>query len=129
VSGVAESTAWVPFVLVCAIGLGRTLTASAPSPPAPIDDAQKRDAFRFVASDEYLERREASKTFPTDLWSRDDDFHQRESSRARDWAKSHHARVEDVLLAVDEGIRSGWPTGNPKPLVATVPPCRPRAIY
>ncbi|MGD0526899.1 MAG: hypothetical protein ABSE49_17260 [Polyangiaceae bacterium] len=128
-SGIAESTAWVPFVLVCAIGLGRTLTASAPSPPAPIDDAQKRDAFRFVASDEYLERREASKTFPTDLWSRDDDFHQREASKARDWARTHHASVGDTLSAVDEGMREHWLTGSSNPLVVTVPPCRPRAIY
>jgi hypothetical protein len=75
------------------------------------------------------ERREASKTFPSDLWSRDDDFHQRESSRARDWAKSHHARVSDVLSAVDEGLRERWPSGSPGPLSATVPPCRPRAVY
>jgi hypothetical protein len=122
-------SAWAPFAIVCAIALGRVLLAHAPARPAPLDEAQQREAFRHVASDETAERREAAKAFPTDMWSRDDDFHQRESSRARDWAKSHHARVEDVLLAVDEGIRSGWPTGNPKPLVATVPPCRPRAIY
>lgn len=123
------NTAWIPFALVCAIGLGRAVTASVPSRPPAIDDAQRHDAFRFVASDEGPERREASKTFPTDLWSRDDDFHQREASRAREWAKTHHARVGDALSAVDEGLREHWPSGSPTPLVATVPPCRPRAIY
>lgn len=122
-------SAWAPFAVLCAIALGRALLARAPEALPPLDQAQQREAFRFVASDETAERREAAKTFPTDVWSRDDDFHQRESSRARDWARSHRARVEDVLLAIDEGIRSGWPTGNPKPPVATVPPCRPRAIY
>ncbi len=121
--------AWGPFALVCALGLGRALTASAPPPPPPIDEAQRHDAFRFVASDEGPERREAAKTFPTDLWSRDDDFHQRESSKARDWARTHHAAVGDALSAVDEGMREHWSTGSSTPLVATVPPCRPRAIY
>jgi hypothetical protein len=121
--------AWAPLAAVCAVAVVRAVFASAPARPAPLADDQRREAFRFVASDERAERREAAKTFPTDLWSRDDDFHQRESSRARDWAKSHHARVEDVLLAVDEGIRAHWPTGTSNQPVATVPPCRPRAIY
>jgi hypothetical protein len=120
---------WAPFALVCAIALGRALTASVPAQPAPADDAQRREAFRFVASDEVAERREAAKTFPTDLWSRDDDFHQREQKRARDWAKSHQVRVGDALSAIDEGLREGWPTGASLPPVVTVPPCRPRAIY
>lgn len=122
-------SAWVPFLVLCAAALVRALLASPPERPGPMDEAQRRDAFRFVTSDELAERREAAKTFPTDVWSRDDDFHQRESARAREWARQHHARFEDVLLAVDEGLRAGWPTGNPQPLVATVPPCRPRAIY
>jgi hypothetical protein len=121
--------AWGPFAAVCVVAVGRALTASAPAPLVPLDDAQQREAFRFVASDEVSERREAAKVFPTDLWSRDDDFHQRELRRARDWAGSHHANLQDVLAAVDEGLRSHWPSGSSKPLVATVPPCRPRAIY
>lgn len=123
------NTAWLPFALVCAIGLGRALIARAPSQPPAADDAQRREVFRFVASDELPERREASKTFPTDLWSRDDDFHQREASRARDWARSHHVPFGDALSAIDEGLRERWPNGSATPPVATVPPCRPRAIY
>lgn len=123
------NTAWVPFAGVCALGLGRALTASVPPQPPAADDAQRREAFRYVASDEAAERREAAKTFPTDLWSRDDDFHQREAAKARDWARTHHVRFGDALSAVDQGLRERWPSGSPTPLVATVPPCRPRAIY
>jgi len=121
--------AWAPFALLCAIGLGRALTASAPSQPPSADEAERRDAFRYVASDEAAERREAAKTFPTDLWSRDDDFHQREAKRARDWARTHHVGVGAALSAIDQGLREHWPSGSSVPLVATVPPCRPRAIY
>jgi len=123
------NTAWVPFALVCAVGLGRALTARVPPQRGVADEAQRREAFRHVASDEAAERHEAAKVFPTDLWSRDDDFHQREQQRAREWAGSHSVRVGDALSAIDEGLRERWPTGASKPLVATVPPCRPRAIY
>jgi hypothetical protein len=125
----AKVRAWLPFVGVCALALGRALIARAPEELPPLDDAQRHEAFRFVASDETAERREGAKTFPSDLWSRDDDFHQREGTRARDWAKSHRARLSDVLSAVDEGLRQHWPSGGPGPLIATVPPCRPRAVY
>jgi len=121
-------TEWVPFAVVCAVGLGRAILAGAPAEPPTADDAQRREVFRFVASDEAPERREAAKTFPTDVWSRDDDFHQREATRARDWAKSHRIPFADALSAIDEGLRQHWPTGTLTPLVATVPPCRPRAI-
>jgi hypothetical protein len=90
---------------------------------------QRRDAFRFVASDESAERREAAKTVPTDLWSRDDDFHKRELQRAHDWAQSHHAGLGETLDAVDRGLREHWPHNNPSPPATTTPPCRPRAIY
>jgi hypothetical protein len=123
------NTAWLPFAVVCAVGLGRALIAGVPPRPPAADDAQRREAYRFVASDEVPERREAAKTFPTDLWSRDDDFHQREASRARDWARTHNVPFGDALSAIDEGLRERWPNGSATPPVATVPPCRPRAIY
>ena len=122
-------TEWVPFAAVCVLGLGRAFTSSIPAPLPAADDAQRREVFRYVASDEGPERREAAKVFPTDLWSRDDDFHQREASRARDWAKSHRVPFGDALSAIDEGLREHWPSGSSTALVVTVPPCRPRAIY
>jgi hypothetical protein len=121
---------WIPFCVVCAIALVRAIVARPHDPiPPPIDEAQQRDAFKFVASDESAERREAAKTFPTDLWSRDDDLHQRELKRAQEWARTHHASLGDTLGAVDRGLRERWPHTNPSALVTTTPPCRPRAIY
>jgi hypothetical protein len=122
-------SAWIPLAVACAVALVRALASRPPARPEPLDEAQRREAFTWVASDETGERREAAKTFPTDLWSRDDDFHQREMVRAQEWATSHHARLADVLSAVDEGLREHWPSGSSVPPAATVPPCRPRAIY
>jgi len=121
---------WTPFGVVCAIAVVRAIVARPQdATPPPLDEAQQRDAFKFVASDESAERREAAKTFPSDLWSRDDDFHQREMKRAQEWARTHHASLGDTLGAVDRGLRERWPQNNPSALVTTTPPCRPRAIY
>jgi hypothetical protein len=122
--------AWAPLGAVSVAAVVRALLAQPPEPVTlPLDEAQQRDAFKFVASDESVERRDGAKTFPTDLWSRDDDFHQHELKRAHDWAHTHHASIADTLEAVDRGLRERWPQSNPSPLVATTPPCRPRAIY
>ncbi|HEY8039444.1 MAG TPA: hypothetical protein VIF15_06605 [Polyangiaceae bacterium] len=122
-------SAWAPLAVVCAVALLRALTASAPQAAPAADEALRREGFRAVASEETSMRREAAKTFPTDPWSRDDDFHQREMKKARDWAHTNHTRFADALSAIDEGLRASWPHGNPAPLLATTPPCRPRAIY
>ena len=45
-------TEWVPFAAVCVLGLGRALTSSIPAPLPAADDAQRREVFRYVASDE-----------------------------------------------------------------------------
>ena len=121
--------AWLPFAAVCLVALGRVVTARGPELPAPIDDDLARAAFRAVASEEALMRRDAAKDFPTDLWSRDDDFHQHEWRKVRDWASAHRVNTGDALRAMDDGIRAHWPHGNTGPLVVTTPPCRPRAIY
>ena len=121
--------AWAPFVVVCGAALGRALVASAPESALPSDPELNQKLFHAVASEETSMRHEANKAFPTDLWSRDDDFHQHEGRKVREWAGAHHMRMSDAIWAVDEGLRSHWPHGNPGPLVTTTPPCRPRAIY
>ena len=120
---------WSPFLVISAIAVVTTAIAGGPSPAPPADTSLKREAFRAIASDEARMRAEASKVFPTDLWSRDDDFHQRERKRAVEWAGAHHARMEDVLAAIDDGLRSKWPQDSNSEPSATTPPCRPRAIY
>jgi hypothetical protein len=119
-----------PFGGVCGLALARALFAPPPErAPGDIDEATRRAAFSAVESEESNLRRDAAKAFPTDLWSRDDDFHERELRRARDWAGKHRVRLGDVLGALDDGMHAGWPSGNRAPLIPTVPPCRPRAIY
>jgi hypothetical protein len=115
---------------VCLLALARALSAAPPDQaPGGIDEPTRRAAFRAVASEESASRHDAAKAFPTDLWSRDDDFHERELRKARDWAGKHRVRLGDVLGALDDGLHAGWPSGNRDPLIPTVPPCRPRAIY
>ncbi len=120
---------WAPFLGICAIALGRALTAAPPERAPESDDELLHRAFRAVASEETDMRKEAAKTFPTDPWSRDDDFHLREWRKIREWGGNHRVRLEDVVGAVDRGLREHWPQDNPAPLVVTVPPCQPRAIY
>jgi hypothetical protein len=124
-----SAKAWAPLGAVCVLAVGRAVTA-APPPRAPdADDALLHRAFYAVASEETTMRHEAAKTFPTDPWSRDDDFHRREGDKVRDWAGTHRVPRGEVFRSMDEGIRAHWPQANGAPLVVTVPPCRPRAIY
>lgn len=120
---------WAPLGAVCVLAVGRAVTASPPPRAPDADDALMHRAFQAVASQETVLRHESAKSFPTDPWSRDDDFHRREQDKVRDWAGAHHVPRSAVYRAMDEGIRAHWPQTNGAPLVVTVPPCRPRAIY
>jgi len=124
-----NAKAWAPLAAVCVLAVGRAVTAAPPQRAPDADDALLHKAFSAVASEETAMRHESAKSFPTEPWSRDDDFHRREQEKVRDWAGSHHVRRGDVFRAMDEGIRAHWPQTNGAPLVVTVPPCRPRAIY
>jgi hypothetical protein len=121
--------AWAPLTAVCCLALGRALVASAPETAPGSDDTLDHRLFAAVASEETSMRHEAAKAFPTDLWSRDDDFHRHEGRKTREWAGAHHMRTSDAFRALDEGLRSRWTQTNPGPLTLTTPPCRPRAIY
>jgi hypothetical protein len=113
----------------CAVALARALTATPPPSLATADDATRRTAFFAVTSEETKMRRDAAKKFPTDPWSQDDDFHLSELKRAKTVATEQRIRLGDVLSAIDEGIREGWPHSPGVVIRATVPPCQPRAIY
>jgi hypothetical protein len=122
-------SAWAPLGVVIAFALVRALLARTPESAPESDDALEHRLFSAVASDETSMRHEAAKAFPTDLWSRDDDFHRHEGQKTRDWAGAHHMRLSDAFRALDEGLRARWAQANQGPLTLTVPPCRPRAIY
>jgi hypothetical protein len=116
---------WTLFGATCAIAIARCLLATAPPLGAPADAATRAAAFDDIASHESEMRAHAAKEFPTDPWSQDDCFHEQERTRARDFARRRGVRVSDVLDAVDEGLHARAREN----LVATVPPCRPRADY
>lgn len=72
-------------------------------------------------------RREAAVKFPGDLWSQDDDMHERENEAVRSYASKNNVRITDVVRAMDDGMRAHWQTSGT--VQATVPPCRPRLSY
>ena len=122
-----DAAAKTVVALVAIAALVRAVTASMPSPGKPLDEVGAHDAYRDVTSRERSMRREAAVKFPGDLWSQDDDFHQRETDAVRAFATSRGVRLGDVVRAVDDGMRERW-LGAGKP-IATVPPCRPRLSY
>jgi hypothetical protein len=120
----------MPKAVVAVMALGAVVRAATAAPPPagkPITDALARRAYRELTSRERTMRRDAAVKFPGDLWSQDDDFHQRETDQVRSFASSHEVRIGDVLRALDDGMKARWPaSGTP---IATVPPCRPRLSY
>jgi len=113
--------------VVAVVAVVRAATASGPAPGHPLSDEQAHAVYRDLASRERGMRREAAVAFPGDLWSQDDDFHRRENDTARDFASHKEVRLDDVVRAVDDGMKQRWPA--PSRPVATVPPCRPRLSY
>lgn len=90
---------------------------------------QAHTIYAEAVAREPEERLKAEGEFRGSPWSQDDDFHNKESKQAKDYAKSHKVNVGGVLDAVDEGMRAHWatPTNNvPNPKVM---PCRPRLSY
>ena len=119
----------VASVVVIAIVRAATggASASVVKPTKPMTPELAHDAYRDITSRERQQRREAAVKFPGDLWSQDDDFHERENESTRSFAGGHEVAISDVVRAVDDGMREHWPTfGVPQ---ATVPPCRPRLSY
>ena len=124
-----ERVAAVIVVLGIALATGRVATAKPiEDPPAPSVDL-KKNAFYAMASDERKMRRDAAKDFPADAWSQDDAFHNFEFKRARDIAHDKQMSLEDVLSAIDEGMREHWPRPRGVAMNPSVPPCRPRPIH
>ena len=119
---------WLAFPLVCAVATVRVLLAHPPAAAARADETAKRQAFLEMRTHEPEMRRQAAQDFPTDPWSQDDAFHAYEMDRARTFADKHHTALTDVWAALDAGMRAQRARGD-KSMIASVPPCHPRAIY
>ena len=120
--------------LVAAVAIVAVVRAATGGLPAkskrvikPMTSELARSAYYNITSRERSMRREAAVKFPGDLWSQDDDFHERENEATVSFAKDHEVAVADVILAIDDGMKQRWPTSSPPQ--ATVPPCRPRLAY
>ncbi len=116
-------------ILGVAFACGRAALAK------PIENSErasldtKKAAFFAMAADERKMRRDAAKDFPADAWSQDDAFHNFEFKKARDVASDKKMPLEDVLSAIDEGMREHWPRPRGVVMNPSVPPCRPRPIH
>jgi hypothetical protein len=123
----SDLVGWCALAAACIVAIATAARAKAPAPAAQADERVRKDAFRVVAYDEPPTRGKSTHAFPGDAWSQDDDYHAQEAKKIRSFAGEHEVRLDDVVRAVDEGMKEGWP---PRGLMKTgVPPCRPRLDY
>jgi hypothetical protein len=124
--------AWIGATLLLgalAVGSVRAATAEPPRPRAHLQDDGRRQAFEELASLEPTQRMEAARKFAGDAWSQDDDFHAVEMQAARRIARRRGVSLGEVLRALDDGMREGWPMPSGVQMKTTVAPCRPRPVY
>jgi hypothetical protein len=114
-------------VALLTISVVRAVTARAPANGERITPELAHRAYHDITSSERKMRREAALAFPGDPWSQDDDFHSMVQDEVRKFATLYHTSIADVLRALDDGMKEGWPAEvRPNP---RVPPCRPRMSY
>jgi hypothetical protein len=120
---------WVVFGAAIVGAFGRAITSTPRAAPPPAEERAMRNAYLSVTADERNFRREVIKDFPADPWSQDDGFHNHEYRRARQIGGQRGMSLQDVLLAMDRGMREHWPKPAGIHQNPSVPPCRPRPIH
>ncbi len=118
---------WSVFGAACTTAAVAALTAHPLPAPKVLDEDGRRQAFGILSNEEATMRRQAAKDWPADPWSQDDAFHNLEHGRAWGLAGAMHTSEAEVLRALDDGMREGWPRYGAN-MKTTVPPCRPRPI-
>lgn len=114
------------FVAVCALAVGRALTA-APDPDARrLDEAARIAVSAAAAAEEPAWRIASRRSFPEDHWSQDDDFAASERRWAIDEARRRRVPVSEVFRAIDEDLHRSPPV---PPRRATSSPTKPRPFY
>lgn len=124
---VREARAKILLGVVTLVAIGRAVTAPPPDAGNHITPEMAHSAWHDITGRERSMRREAAVKFPGDLWSQDDDMHERENEAVRSYASKNNVRITDVVRAMDDGMHAHWPTSGT--VQATVPPCRPRLSY
>jgi hypothetical protein len=98
------------------------------APPASfakrLSDEERAEVGRILAAQEPAWHQQATKDFPGDPWSQEDDFARAEYNQARSEAVRRAAHVGDALRAADESLRA-QSTGRR----VGVSPCKPRPFY
>jgi hypothetical protein len=117
------------MVVLAAVGVARTVTSKPFHVPGPAADAQRHSIYEEGAEKEPGERQGAARRFRYSPWSQDDDFHNQESKRVKNFAKNHDVTVTSLLEGLDDGMRQHWPTPTPGLPNPRVQPCRPRLMY
>ena len=120
---------WVVFGAAVATAFVRAATATPRPSLPPLTEADRRTAYALVVAEERNMRREATKDFPADPWSADDAFHNNDYRRAKQIAQQKRMSLQDVLRAMDDGMRLRWPKPAGIHQNPSVPPCRPRPIH
>jgi len=118
---------WSIFGAACTTACVAVLTAPASPKPKALDDQERAHVFSVFSMEENGMRRQAAKDWAADPWSQDDAFHNLEHQRAWNMASGMKTSEQEVLRAVDDGMREGWPQWGGT-MKTTVPPCRPRPI-
>lgn len=124
-----SAVAWIVFGLFVAVGIACAMLPGTPADTFRATEEAQREAFSVMVSAEPSMRHQAETNFPGDPWSQDDDFHALEVQKVISHANLRGLSTADVLRALDDGLREGWPRPDNISMKATVPPCRPRAIY
>ncbi len=126
---VARRLGWSLTFAFSAVAVLRAATAAGPVPAAPISVEQAHQAYEALTAKEPEFRAKAAENFPSDAWSRDDDFSASERGLAGSWANDHGVRRQDVFGSIDQGMRAHWllPPDVPQP-ITRVTPCKPRAM-
>lgn len=116
-------------MIAVAIGLALYESGRPPRRMASASQEQARDFYFHAIDKESDERHAGVKKFRSSPWSQADEFHNKEASFVREYARTHHVAVSSIVLALDRGMHENWPTPPDKTPDPTVLPCRPRLSY
>src|SRR5260221_10680120 len=118
---------WSRLGAACVSAMAASAGARPLPQPKSLDDAERKRVFSMFSSEEQQMRKAALKDWAADPWSQDDAFHNLEHQRAWGLAGPMNTSEEEVLRALDDGMRGGWPRWGVA-MKTTVPPCGPGRI-
>ncbi len=98
------------------------------SPPLTLDRAERRELFTRLVQDEPRNRTQALEEWAQHRWSQQDAFGALERERVTSVARERGLSPQDVFRVLDDGLRTGWPGPDGRPLLVRTVPLRPRPM-